>query len=298
MDIAELERLRVKARNRVIIGVAVSIILGLIVCLCVGQFIFIFFIIVFGSIITFALNQGNTKRFISAYKKTIVFQALNNVFSNLTYEPEQGLNPSVLEYTGVMDMGDRYTANDYIAGNYKSVSFVQSDVHIEEEHTSTDSDGHSSTTWVTLFLGRWMVFNFNKPLKSNVLVAQKGFNGMLPIGKHNRNGYVSVSMEDSQFNKEFHIYANCEHDAFYILTPTLMERIKDLMYSTDGDILLCFINNMLHVGISNYKDSFEPKIFRKINANEEFIRVSQDIKLITDFVEKMSLNNDLFKSEV
>ena len=50
-------------------------------------------------------------------------------------------------------MGDRYHSEDYISAEYKNIKFEQSDVHIEEEHESTDSEGHTTTTYVTIFKG-------------------------------------------------------------------------------------------------------------------------------------------------
>ena len=37
-----------------------------------------------------------------------------------------------------------------------------------------------------------------------------------------------VKMEDVDFNRMFKIYAENELDAFYILTPNMMEKIKKL----------------------------------------------------------------------
>ena len=179
-----------------------------------------------------------------------------------------------------------------------SSDFVQADVHIEEKHESRDSDGHTSTTWVTIFRGRWMIFDFNKNFKANIQVSQKWFGNSKVSNWGNKLKYKKVMMEDEAFNKMFRTYAQNEHDAFYVLTPSLMEKIKQLTNSISGRILLCFIDNKLHVGVQTGEDSFEHGIFSKIDENQITEEISKDIKLITQFIDDLDLDNDLFRRGV
>ena len=108
-----------------------------------------------------------------------------------------------------------------------------------------------------------------------------------------------IEIESDAFNKKFNIYAQNAHDAFYILTPSLMEKIDNLEKRNKGKILLCFINNQLHVGLYDGKDSFEPSsCFKEINEEEELKRASVDIEQITMFVDELQLDNTLFRREV
>lgn len=142
-----------------------------------------------------------------------------------------------------------------------------------------------------------MIFDFNKSFKANVQVCQKGF-GNSKVNNYKTMKYKKVSMEDQIFNKNFRIYAQDEHDAFYILTPSLMEKIKNLESSISGKLLFCFIDNKLHVGIQNNKDSFEHSIFTKIDEEKVKNEISKDIKMITAFVDELNLDNNLFRREV
>ncbi len=72
-------------------------------------------------------------------------------------------------------MGDSFTPNDYISCKYKNINVVASDIHIEEERQSTDSEGNTETYWVTIFLGKWMIFDFDKNFKANIKICEKGF---------------------------------------------------------------------------------------------------------------------------
>ncbi len=296
MSIEELEMLRKKARNTMLIGIITSIVIAIIL-FAISPFISLF-VIIFGVIITIIINVKPTRNFTLAFKDTFVLKTLESVFTDLIYEPESGLDESVIRNTGMMYMGDRYSSNDYISGKYKNINFTQADVHIEEEHQTTDSNGNTTTTWITIFKGRWMIFDFNKYFKANIQVSQKGFGNSKLNNWGAKIKYKKVMMEDQAFNNIFKTYAQNEHDAFYILTPALMEKIKKLTSNISGSLLFCFIDNKLHIGIQNNKDSFEHSIFTKINAEEVTKEISQDIKLITNFVDELNLDNDLFRREV
>ena len=48
----------------------------------------------------------------------------------------------------------------------------------------------------------------------------------------------------------------------------------------------------------NREDSFEYNVFEPIDEKEINNNITKDIKLITDFVNELNLDNDLFKKEV
>lgn len=300
MTIQELEDARIKYRNRIFLAIGIGVLLNLLLFLyslateqegLVGNF-FIFTLVI-SVIIGLIINIGPSKKYKKAYKEYFVKKSLENIFTDLKYLPAQGISRSVIANTGMMDMGDVYSSNDYIEGKYKNINFIQSDVHIEEEHTTTDSDGNTHTYYVTIFMGRWMIFDFNKEFKANVQVCEKGFGNNRFYSKVK---YEKIKMESTDFNKKFMVYAQNAHDAFYILTPSLMEKIQKLEERNKGKILLCFINNQLHVGLYDEKDSFEPSsCFKKIDEAKELLKTSTDIEQITMFVDELNLDNDLFK---
>lgn len=298
MSLQELEALRVKARNQLLFGLIGSLVLGIglgFVTMLPPVGVIVFAV---GLIATTIISNKSTRAYTLAFKNAYVLKSLEQVFDNLQYHPEVGLDRSVIADTQMMYMGDRYTSNDFISGKYKNINVVQADVHIEEEETTTDSDGNTTTYWVTLFLGRWMIFDFNKTFKANVQVCQKGFGNNRVNTLFSKTKYQKVSMEDQDFNNKYKTFAQNEHDAFYILTPSLMEKIKRVADSVDGKLLLCFIDNKLHVGLQNGKDSFEPSIWKKIDEATVLDAISKDIRIITQFVDELNLDNDLFRGEV
>ncbi len=158
-----------------------------------------------------------------------------------------------------------------------------------------DEEGRTRTVWETLFKGRLMVFDFNKQFKANIQVSSRYFDAeSLPWGKK----FTRVKMEDLEFNKNFCVYAQSEHEAFYILTPHFMEKLKEVTNKLNCGVMFCFVDNRLHIAIDNNEDSFECNVFKVINEQEIEEDIIKDIKVITDFVNELSLDNDLFRKGV
>lgn len=295
MSIEELDELRKKVRNLEIIAGVVSIILLVVISLVAGNFGYGIIAGIFSLVIISLFNSKNNNKFVKEYKDMFVLKSLKNVFTDLTYEPDRGIESTIIKDTNMMYMGDRYSSNDFVSGKYKNINYMGADVHIEKEETYTDNDGHTHTTYVTIFRGKWMVFDFNKTFKANIEVCQKHFGNNKVNTLFGKERFKKVSMEDEVFNKNFKVYAQNEEEAFYILTPSLMEKIKNISSELKGKILLCFVDNKLHIGLYDNKDSFEPNVFKKIEEERIINEVEKDIKLITNFVDKLNLDNDLFK---
>lgn len=297
----ELEKIRLKIKNRYIIGSIILALLCIIIFVLLQSIPVIFFALIIGMIIILVSTSKLNAEYKKLFKNIFVLKSLENKFTDLMYEPNRGIPYQVIAETKMMNMGDIYHSEDYISGKYKDIKFEQADVHIEEEHESTDSDGNTTTTYVTIFKGRWMIFDFNKTFKANVQISQKGFGNSKVkrfFGKKEEL-YKKVQMESENFNNKFNVFAQNEHDAFYIITPSLMERIERLEEHNKGKLLFCFINNKLHVGIYDGKDSFEPEsVFREIDEEKTKTRISGEIEMITQFVDELNLDNTLFKKEV
>ena len=298
ITLEELEQDRIKLKNKTLL--IVGIVGGIVAILAlIFQTIEIVFFGIMAMLLFPALFTAKQKReYILKFKKHFVHSSLQTVFTHLNYKPEQGMPRSDISQTQMMYMGDRYTSNDYISGKYKDIGFRQADVHIEEERESTDSDGNRTTYWVTIFKGRWMIFDFNKTFKADLQVCQKFFGNNKINNWGRENKFQKVKLESMEFNKRFNVFAQSDHEAFYLLTPQIIEKIIKLDDMNQGRLLLCFIDNKLHIGLYDGKDSFEhAPIFKQINEEQVRNNISNDIKQITMFIDELDLDNDLFRRE-
>lgn len=235
-------------------------------------------------------REGDYKEY---FKDTFVRSLLQNMIPGSDYEPKNGFPREFIRGTGLMLMGSIYNSEDYIKGTYNGVAFERADVVIEDE--STDSDGNTTTT--TYLRGRWMVFESNKDFSADLQIVQKGF------GYANRRKSIFVKKvdrrhefqtEDEEFNKQFQCLCQNESEAFYLLTPGIMQGLMKLAAEADGKIMVGFVDNRLHVVVNSRKDSLEPPIFRAF-SEKDFEEVKREFYAITSFVETVNLDRKIFK---
>ena len=289
-------------KYRIILGVFIAVIIALIALSSVDPASFIAFFFIPFSIFAFALvfffcvisARKNAIPYHRAYKAYFVEQNLRATFSDLYYSHDQGLSREILQSTGMINTGDCYSSNDFTSGKYRDVTFSQADVHIQVEHT--DSDG--GTSYVTIFKGRFMIFEFPKKFNFKLELIGKRFGAYRIPGKNPTTGrkMQKISTESTEFNKTFKIYGEDGFEAYYILDPAFMVKIQAIAELHKGKIFLGFVDNRLIIGLNDGKDSFEPpKASRPIDEAAEHQKIASDIKTITDFVDQLSLSRKLFK---
>lgn len=290
----EIIRKKMKLKKRIFFSIlAIVFLSGFIFDSNVYDFFlvfFYFFFLIWFVILRIILSFDENK-FKQIYKQNVVLSCFNEIFSNVDYKTKDGLAKSVIENTGMMDVGDIYDSNDYISAKYKEINFVCSDVKIKKSY----SDGNGGRIYKVIFKGQWFVFDFCKSFRSNIQVCDKSFEGSKRGKFFDSEHYYKLDMEDADFNDIFDVYAINEFDAFYVLTPQTMEKIKELNSKLSGNLLFCFIDNRLHVGLNNMNDFFEPKINKKLNIEYDKRRIHDEIKIITGFVDILDLDSELFK---
>ena len=240
------------------------------------------------------LNRKLRANYHKAYKEYFIERNLRAVFSNLEYSHELGLPSSFLYNTGMINTGDRYRSNDYVRARFKNVAFCQADVRIEVEDTDSDGDTH----YYTIFKGRFMVFEFPKEFNFKLALVGKKFAAFKKSGRDKKTGrkLEKFATESPTFNKLIKAYAEDGFEAFYLLDPKTIATLEDITAKHGSGIAFLFVNNQLIIGLSNGKDSFEPPHpFRPIDEAKENAKVISDIKIITDFVDSLSLNRKIFK---
>ena len=222
-----------------------------------------------------------------AYKAYFVEQTLKKTFTDLVYDHQKGLPLSSLNATGMIDTGDEYSSNDLTIAKYKNTGFAQADVHIQT--VSTDSDGN--TTYDTIFRGRVIIFEFPKKFDFKLELVGKKFRAYKVPGKDpvTDRKMVKIETESTEFNQTFKIFGQDGFETFYILDPALMVRIQAIASHYKDKVLLGFYDNKMLVALDDGKDSFEPpRASKPIDETVETEKVTEDIKVITDFVDLLS----------
>lgn len=294
--IDDLENKRRKIYNTIpkVLGsfFALMILMGIIVVSSVDQFDAgpapIMFVMLVLMVVWFCYAASSLKKkanitsdFKKIYKNTFVVNVLKDNFDNVVYHPLEGYDKTSVKNMGLVTLGDRFSSEDLLQGSYKGVNFSQSDVVVEEEHESDDG-----TTVITLFKGRMFTFVFPKKDVVGVKVFSNNF--MNKDKRINGNKYEKVAFEDVEFNKKFKVYAANEHDAFYVLTPNMMENIKKI-FSVYGNVSLHIADGILYLGFNTYRDTFDADYRKPLSYPTEKTRIEGDVQVIKDIIDTLHI---------
>lgn len=220
------------------------------------------------------------------YKKQVVEVVFNSIFTDVKYNPDEGIPKKSIKQTNMIYMGNKYSSNDYICAEYKGIHFEFSDVNMGFKYFND---------YITIFHGQWFIFDFNKPFKADMQISSLSFFSDKHGTIFDDDKLQKVELENIEFNKKFNVFAKDELDVFYVLSPNFMEKLIELDKSIYGKLLFCFVDGKLHVGVYNNEDLFCPQsIFKKINLEKERDKILKEIKLITDFIDVLELDKNLF----
>lgn len=242
-----------------------------------AAFVVIFVIFLVGSLKNPTGSHGYT---MGDYKNYVVQQALSPVVENLVYEEKIGVPKTAVKNMDITRMGNSYKTEDFITGKYHGVYFAQSDLKI----WYSDDDG--STTY---FKGRWIDIKYPKPFTGMVTIVDKKY-----TYKVKRHSYLEpIALENPEFNNSFIVESNNQQLAYYLLTPQIMERLMYLKQNSKGDIIACFMDGYLHLGINNGQDAFEPNI-RNVNLYGDIEKTKYDFSLVSGLIEILSIDNNVY----
>lgn len=250
-------------------------------------------LLILGLILTFVcficllLNFALYNKLTNSFKTEVLSSVFRELIPNIEYSPRIGLDQEVVYATNFLKRADRFYSEDLLQGVIEGVSFISSDVKLEEKREKRTEQG-TKIYYETYFMGRIFRFDFNKEFIGGLQVHEKNH----PILRK----YKQVKLESVEFNKKFKTFTNEDLTAFYILTPDIMEAIFNLENKNTGILSLSFHGNYLYVAINNRKDTFAIKMFKKINK-DVIKKFEEELLVIKDFIVTLKLNNKLFKKD-
>ena len=283
----KFQSLKKNAEKKVIIG-GFLLVLGLILFVILINRGPIGLLLILPGLILGGIGIANFNKIRKRFKIEVLREVIESFVEDGVFDPSRGLSQSVVYDTEFIKRADVFTTEDFLSGKMDGVSFISSDVKLQERHVEYTNNG-TRTTYVTYFLGRIFRFEFNKSFDGYLQVLEKG----KPV---KRRKYQKIKLESVDFNKKFKTYCTSEHTAFYVLTPHLMEALRDFEKNNKGKISFSFIDNYLYIGINNFRDTFELKMF-KVLDEATFNSFKQDLYVIQEVVKELKLNNNIFKKE-
>ena len=222
--------------------------------------------------------------------RTVVPQVLSEVFDEVEYDAYRHISPEVIYASGAFPFGfDKASGGDYIKASYRGVGLELCDLMLEEEvrTTSTDSDGNSTsdTSNRIVFVGQWLILDFHKELSADLGV----YEGL-------RKRYDQIETENAEFNKRYGISCDSVHDAFYILTPNMMEHIMDMDRRAGGKIYLRFLREgKIHMAVHSRRDHFEVGNLNDADLATLKLKFRSEVRYVTELIDALLTVETLYK---
>lgn len=254
--------------------------------LTAGIFVVTMVLTVLYCIKSFGSIGSNMFRYTDILHTLLIPYCVQDMFGeDAVYSKKEGIPSTWIKDSNLVGGGwNRYHASGLIKGSYKGISFMQSDVVLIRHTESEDSDGNVTEHDTTVFKGPWAVLDFHKPFSTNLVVRERTGRAS---EKWEKNKAV-VQMENIAFNEKFTVISEDAHNAFYLLTPQMMEHIIQTEKRFSGRIYFCFMNGKIHIAIDNGKNCFENIAMINGAANERK-KIYGRLSLVPELMKQMKL---------
>ena len=232
--------------------------------------------------------SGGMFQFTDVLHDLLIPYCTKDVFGeDANYSKKQGISEQMVASSHLVGSDwNRFYSNNLVEGNYLGLSFVQSDVKLVKRTTYTDSDGRTRTKNITVFQGPWAVIDFKKQFSTNLIVRERSKNF---VDKWS-DGKSNVEMENVAFNEKFVVIAESDHEAFYLLTPQMMEHIMQTERRFMGKIYFCFMDGKIHIAIDNGKNCFSG-ISMDEGAAKARTEIYGRLSLVPELMKQMELKD-------
>ena len=251
-------------------------------------------------IIYFQFIRGHDAVYKAVYKSKVIAGLTKLIQPDMVYSPDRGISKATFKSIGLYSANpDRYHSEDLFAGKMGKTSLMFSEAHAEDKQTSTNSKGHTTTHWVTIFKGLIIIADFNKHFRSWVTikpdVAERSF-GWLGRKLQGLSSNL-IRLENPDFERAFVVHGGDQVEARYLLTPDMQERLLDLRQWFGDDIRVALHRSKLHLTIPNRDNWFEPNINRPAHDISQIHNFIHQMTSIFRIVEMLDLNTRIWTKQ-
>ena len=179
---------------------------------------------------------------------------------------------------------ERVRGSDYVKATYKGIPIELSDVelyHIDSVYNEERNEWEDRENLA--FQGQWLICGGSRKLSGEVHLAPC-------TGKSRRQFKKECILTGNEtFDERFIVTAQYEQEAFYILTPHMMEYILDVQQKVGGDIYMSFLQDeKLHIAVKSGRNFFE---LGRSRADAAALRSKflGEIRWFTDMIDTLHL---------
>ena len=283
---SELQSLRNKATiaKALTYGSGAAMVLCFITALIPLAIVFIVIALIGGYLLE--KNSSKLKKLLSDNVISgVIKEALGDA---VEYNPWGKINPGSMVFPFSYNCAD---GSDHIKAVYNGLNIELGDVELIDKTEDTDIEtGQTETSRNTQFKGQWLTCDFGKELSGEVYISEW-------TKKDRRSMKSNVTMDNEQFSKRFCVRADNPQDAYYLLTPHMMEYIITMADKSGGTVYMSFMRNgKMHVAVKTGRDFFE---LGKSNADVGKLRQKflGELRWFTDIVDTLRVEDTLYKKE-
>ncbi len=229
-------------------------------------------------------------RFNGLFKNKYVLETIREtgLFQDLRYQPEGGLTHDEVRSSAVAACGDkqRFESEDLLSGSYRGLRFRYCDVA-----TARAKGAGKNRRETLLFHGQVMHFASFDEIKESMGYLQVFERTLAPdiIGWTAEH---EIQTENTAFNRRFRVFAADEHNAFYILTPGMLERITQFADRAGTQIALSFCGPSLFVAINRLYSILDASFHVPVSEQKRLIL--EDVELLRQAGELLILEASAF----
>lgn len=216
-----------------------------------------------------------------------------NLFPDAKRDPNAGFSLNELLYPGFFATPDRYSSSELMTATYKGIPFEKSAYQLEKKHTTTDSKGNTTTTYIPYASGTLYRFHFEKDFKAIVKVIEKS--GAISFGSYSR-GLEAVETEFIEFNRKFKTLTDDKQTVFYLLTPQIQEKIMGLERRYKGHFYMAYMGNTLYIAVNDSGQTVNVSFWKEVNE-ANMARVLEFYGAPAVFIDSLGLDSYKFKNQ-
>ena len=256
----------------------------------VGETAYIGICFFIGGVIFFTIGSLAKTSFSKYVRNNSEKAVRDHLFPDAVLKPDEGFALPIIMTPGFFSKPDRYEGSEYMSGSYKGVKFDKAAYDLKKKHTTTDSKGNTTTTYVTYAKGTLYRFSFARSFETVKIIEKQG---AISFGIMNK-GLETVETEYILFNRKFKVLSNDKTTVFYLLTPQIQEQIIDLEKRYKGNFYLCYMGNTLYVAVNDNGETARVPLFKEVS--EETMRpIKEFYGAPAVFIDALSLDSNKFK---
>ena len=210
-------------------------------------------------------------------------------YADTTEETLENLDKVIFD-SRLIEESNKIELDDKFLGCHNDVKY-----EITEGKFSIVEGCGKSRREYTVFDGVIVKLEMNKNFTGNTIIDERGFSQNFKYIDFDKSDLTKTTMEDIEFNKKYNVYTDDEVEARYLITPSFMQRLKNMKVAFSADKVRCaFYKEYLLIGLFTSKDLFSIcSLFEPIDDPKQFFTMYEEIVSIIKLIDHFKLDQKI-----